>query len=119
MKNTTDIQLAYLAGILDGEGYISIHRLKKAKDKEYKSYVPIVTIQMTDFQPVRLFKRIFGGFYAEYPKQLKSGKVVYVWSVHTHKNVQIVLTALLPYLQIKKKEAKFALIFIRHMLKIT
>jgi len=96
--------LAYIAGVIDSDGCISINR-------DIKKYQP--TVQVTQAQPeaINLINKIFGGNY-RIVKQSKSSlnyKDLYLWRIRSRKNLGIFLEAILPFLRIKRKQAKIVI----------
>lgn len=99
-----ELLIAYLAGIVDGEGYIAIR-------KNGNRYQPIVKVGMTDKEVVETLAETFGGFV--YVSKLKSGRFIYTWQVLKKELVEVTLTALLPYLRVKRKQADHLLEFVK------
>lgn len=106
-------ELAYLAGLIDGEGYISINRQTNRATRRGVHYHPVVKLANTDFDMPRLFHERFGGvmdtrrYDATHPKWSDS----LCWSVTTRNLVEPCLRQLLPYLRTKKRQAELALLF--------
>lgn len=109
---------AYLAGIIDGEGYVGIKRstwgMRNRTDVKNPIYSERVGIKMSTKEPLDLFKANFGGSLCRDKKiyQSKTGfktnKVMYVYLATDRIAVKI-LEATLPYLIIKKRQAKLTL----------
>jgi hypothetical protein len=104
-----EIEMAYMAGILDGDGSFSI--LKKDS-----SYHPCIQLSnafkgMSDF----LFEKFEGSRRIKKPQQ-PHYKVLYVWSVRGLRSAKNVLDNIIPYLVLKKERAKFMLDFITRSL---
>ena len=57
----TELELAYLAGILDGEGCFTIERTKAKLPRHSLRHCVTVGIEMTDKEPLLLLQRYFGG----------------------------------------------------------
>lgn len=92
---------AYLAGIFDGEGHAGVHHLPSRGNRAY----PVATVAMTDGEPVRLFRAVFGGYYRSY-KKATVRKRVHVWFV-SHRKALAVATALLPWTRNRSKIRQF------------
>ena len=89
--------LAYLAGIIDGDGSICIIYNKK-KDNYYAK----VAVGMTDKAPIDLLCAIFPSHM--WADKLKSGKTIWKW--HTvYSNVVPFLRAIYEFLRVKKEQA--------------
>ena len=109
----------YLAGIIDGEGHIRIQRNivkgRKTDGTDCISYICSLGARNTDFRLIRHLIKHFGGTW--YPSKPPSNKPTwkksYNWQLFGNYNLQKVLLAVLPYLQLKKSQAKLALEFLR------
>lgn len=92
---------AYLAGLVDGEGYIG------ATLTNYRnSITPVIRVNMCDKEGLELLQETFGG------TGIKPGKInnpkwrdQFVWNV-SGKGVIPILQTLKPHLRIKEKQAK-------------
>jgi hypothetical protein len=94
------VELAYLAGIIDGEGCISIPRWKNPK----RARRIVLTVTMKQPEAVWELSRIFGG------RVNKVDKKYIRWTIG-NQNAADALTNLLPYLRVKHEEAVLALKF--------
>lgn len=99
--------LAYAAGLIDGEGCITLLRDSSRRStkngKTRVAYSAAVVVSMTDCRPVRWLHETFGGMYRFYPsKNTRHG--TYHWSVRT-KNAGAVLRAIMPWLKEKGEQA--------------
>lgn len=100
------IYLAYLAGIFDGEGTITI---TKTWRKDTVDHWPTVQITWTNItkqaELSEELKKRFGGYLKYYrPKQGK-GKEIVFWRLQSRKSVRFI-KLLLPYLRVKKRHAE-------------
>jgi hypothetical protein len=94
------IDIAYLAGLIDGEGCIGV-RVNK------HGYVSnSLQITMTRLEPLMWSKTTtgFGEIYYKKEKR-KNRKDVYQWSVSNSEEIRILLQQLIPFLKVKKSEA--------------
>ncbi len=89
---------AYLAGILDGEGCLSVYT------REKKYITPTVQISNTKRALLRWIQRRLGGSIYAYAPRVGNRKQCYLWSCAGEKARNIVREAR-PYLVIKKKQA--------------
>lgn len=113
----------YLAGLIDGEGHISITRSDKpAFTTKRGKIIPcpirygiIVAVTNTDFRLMKRLKELFGGSYngGKPFKGHPNWKPKYQWNVCSNKDKELVLLAVLPYLVLKREQAIIALEFIR------
>lgn len=99
-------ELAYAAGIIDGEGSIVIGRCLTRRKTPIYSFV--VEVAMADREAVDWFHKSFGGGLYEFskPERRKS----YRWQVGTN-NAKKFLMAIIPYLKVKQKQAELAIKF--------
>jgi len=110
---------AYLAGIMDGEGCISIHcgygkcyHPGATFGKRYPKFALGISIYQ---QNVRLMKWLvyhFGGQYYRHPMK-DERKDGYSWHAPTGEAGKNFLLALIPYLMLKQEQAKLALEYMR------
>lgn len=110
----TDIEvteLAYLAGIVDGEGYIGIGKRMPGRNKmSSPRYSCRLSIAMCEPDAINLLMNIFGInrnilLRSRFPSKHRS-----CWSLQLEQEVAaIVLKSLLPYLRIKAEQAMCAL----------
>lgn len=102
MVELSEVEKAYLAGILDGEGCITVSKGK------YDNRVVQVYVAMCDKQAIDLFHDSFGGciFYLvqKNPKWTNSWR----WSIKSQR-AKLVLLELMPYLRVKRRQAETAL----------
>lgn len=97
---------AYIAGIMDGEGCISASFAPTGK--------PMLRIRMGNgyFPLIQMFQRLYGGwFHTQHPKG--NTREFYTWELTDKKSRESFLLQVLPYLRIKRNQAKLALEFTR------
>lgn len=105
----------YVAGILDGEGSLSIHKANSFKNNSYRLQV---VIYGTSIKLMKWLLGNFGGtFYARDNNPTGWGKIahrrIYKWTISGKQNKENFLLGVLPYLVIKDEQAKVALEFVR------
>lgn len=102
--NLSKIELAYIAGIIDGEGYIGIYK-RKNKNSNYQYQI---AISNTNFKLIRwINKKIkFGSVY--YLEKKDNRKPQLKYTIHGNEAV-LLLKNVLKYLIIKKKQAKIVI----------
>jgi len=103
------LQAAYLAGLIDGEGYIGILKCKKGNKKSFSSvkdyiYCPVLKIAMTDKPIITWLYQSYGGTF-ETRKAKGNANESYCW---TMKNARVMdfLQKTYPYMRVKKNEAE-------------
>lgn len=99
-------KLSYIAGLIDGEGYIGMSKHSENRRNKQTYYYQIsIKVGMTNKLGPELLYKAFGGYlYHETRKAPK--KNVWQWNLCGQKNVLPVLHKLLPYLIVKKKQAE-------------
>lgn len=97
----TDSEIAWAAGLFEGEGSISWFKLKNRAD----SIKVAVTISMTDEDVIYRFANImgFGKVKGPYQPQPTSRKVRWVWEVQNFKDCLKAINLLYPYLGVRRQ----------------
>ncbi len=104
----------YLAGILDGEGYIGISSRKMGKKRNYVERISVVLSNKGGgLKVLKCFEGYYGGkIYKKkiykYKKSFNTGHKLWVYEASFQKARKILID-LLPYLIIKKQQAELAL----------
>jgi hypothetical protein len=101
------ISIQYLAGLIDGEGYVGIRRcLKKEKGrKDQLEFKPTVVIANTNYNLMLMLKKTF---YGSICKKNLGLKILWKQSYSFEFNrteIKEILPKLIPYLIIKKEQA--------------
>lgn len=94
--------MAYIAGLMDGDGSFSI-----IKEKRSRGYVYSPCIQLSNVfkeMPMLLFNN-FGGSFKEKSKQKHQKKVQYVWNVRGFSSCKSFLNKVKNFLVLKKERA--------------
>lgn len=107
-------QLAYLGGLVDGEGSISMHRRDRTGHGGVGTYYGVfVRIGMTDRQPLEVFQAVFGGkILTSKPhwQIIKSGRKPMFYIRLNGEQAIRALVELLPYLTLKAEQAKLVIL---------
>lgn len=96
--------ISYLAGFFDGEGCISVMIRKTRKSGSYVQ----IKVGGCVIEPMSLFKEVFGGEVFTAKRKTASGKDVHYYRA-TVNQTRVILEVLLPYLLVKRDQAKKAL----------
>jgi hypothetical protein len=103
--NTTD--LAYVAGIFDGEGCIGYYSTSKTGTPYYHA---LVNITMTEDTVVNMLPKLFGfGKISVHKPKDGTRRTAYQWQVGHKKQVREFLMAIRPYLVGKAEQADVVL----------
>lgn len=108
-----DKNWSYLAGIIDGEGTISLYSTidNRTNGVCYGLHIQIANVNET---LMKWLVKFFGGRYQIRWQIGKQGRhFCYHWAVTGSKNRETVLLGVLPYLIIKREQALLALEFVR------
>ena len=100
--------LAYAAGIIDGEGSISIFERPQHKGNRNPSFRLSIRVSMTDPVVPYWLKEQFGGSVAYKEWANTKWKPVYTWTFVARKAYELSLE-LLPHLKTKRQQAELAI----------
>jgi hypothetical protein len=108
----TKVELAYLAGIIDGEGTIQIEIYCNRRDRpNAHCFTSRLSVINTNVDIIKWIKDKFGGStYMRKTKFKETRKDTYVWHIHADGMLSI-LKGILPYLIIKKQHALLVIEF--------
>lgn len=113
MEQTIQEKLAYMAGIVDGEGCICMTKGRVNANSNKVCYKVRLTVCSTSIVLLDWLVNNFGGNYVLKPikkgMELKHSKA-YNWNIHCEKAGNL-LSMILPYLVIKKKQAELVLAY--------
>lgn len=111
MENKENLLMAYIAGILDGDGSISLIRENRASGFKY---YPCIQLSNVFEGMIDLLHQTFGGCKKIKSRQAHAKKIQYVWNVRGLDSCQFVLEKILPFLILKKKQAIRLLNFVKN-----
>lgn len=106
----TETELAYIAGLIDGEGSIDIHFNKPSKSSPNGQYFVRVTIHITNLPVLEWLRTQFGGSIYKRKESKTNWKQGYDWKLVAGNAIQL-LRKIEPYMKIKKAEALVAIDF--------
>lgn len=105
-KHPTNLELAYMAGIIDGEGCLDIHI-----DNRSNSAIPRIRVEMSQLETIVWLQDKWQGHKIYTSKRINTNHLTtYRWTVQGKDCLEIV-KLLIPFLQGKKKEAEILLNF--------
>jgi hypothetical protein len=106
--------LQYFAGLIDGEGCITIKRSAPSGKRRSPSYVFSLCVEMADPRPIQAMCDFFGlTMWHNKSRHLKNPtkhRPLFVAQIGRRKGIEI-LQAVLPYLLAKREEAELAIAF--------
>lgn len=104
-----ELNLAWAAGFIDGEGCIRI--VKGSTRKQTDRYYLQLTVVQTELEPLKKMKDMFQcGTIFTVPRKNPKHKPLSTWKVQT-RAAENVIKAVLPYLIVKRKQAEVGLKF--------
>jgi hypothetical protein len=107
----SDTTIAYIAGVLDGEGCIQIEKPKRKHNREKsQTYKLQVRIANTDLRLIEYINGIFPAYIYNGSEKRKGRRRQFVWHANGKKAAQV-LRQLLPYLICKREQAEVAISF--------
>ena len=111
MKHNREVMLAYLAGLVDGEGCIRIKKTKPYKHltgRVNPGYSEAIQIRMVNPEGIEIMVEMFGGHYYREQPHSAQGRPLYCYQATDMKAVAL-CRELLPYLIIKREQAECVL----------
>jgi len=114
-----DVEIAYIAGLIDGEGCIRMQKQYDRKDWSPK-YTPSINFTNTNRESVELISEFFGGtkIFEHYSGDdgFNGNKVCYRTQISGKNLVMNILKKLIPYLRIKKREAELIVEYVENFI---
>jgi len=105
MENIPEITLAYAAGLIDGEGTITLSRRRKG----YRFRSPVISMSSTTIELVEFMKSTFGGSISSHKTYQLHHKKSYSWKIVDNTAVKL-SELLLPFLREPEKRRRAELI---------
>ena len=105
MKKLSNVQLAWAAGIIDGEGTVSFTVRKAKSYQKSKRIQPIVEVEITSKEIVFLLQSWFDGFVWCRQRRKNTYSNVWLWRISSRKALNCIKN-IFPYLRIKKSQAE-------------
>ena len=98
----------YLAGLIDGEGYLGLLP-SRAKGLKVTSFEPVIKIGMTGSEVLPIFNTLvskYGGHIDTRNKPTKGNRIAYTYILKSKVKVYNLLADIQPYLIIKLEQSK-------------
>lgn len=99
--------IAYVAGLFDGEGYVDIYSASTSKASKSPSLMLRLIISQKDGSIMNWLDKNFGGHVR---MERRKGSWIYRWDIRSQKAKDFLLL-ILPYLKIKRAQAEMAIEF--------
>jgi hypothetical protein len=105
----SNVEKAYLAGLIDGEGYIGILRNKRGNKKSFHStwpivFTPVIKVAMIDRPVIEWLYATLGGSFETRKPTMLNQRESYGWTCRKA-SVATILKLIYPYLRVKKPHA--------------
>ena len=109
-----DIQIGYLAGIIDGEGCIYVNRRKASGRRKTPGYAVKVVVSITSYALVEWFQENakLTSIHHSQPEGNRKEKWTCTWN---NSKAEWILNTVLSHLVIKKKQATLGLQLLEHL----
>jgi len=98
-------EMAYIAGFMDGEGSFLIEKRVSKRDGT-PLYVPVIQVVNTNRNVIDFINKKLGGGKYRYTEDDRGWKTCYLMKIRQTKKVMAICRMLIPYLIVKKEQAK-------------
>lgn len=104
------MEIAYVAGLFDGEGYVRAQKITRPLPSEYIAWQVYIGIGMTHAQVIEKLQRQFGGSLTinDHSKRNINHRPQFFWKTSSQKACAM-LRQILPFLIVKREEVELAL----------
>jgi len=115
MLDISETEAAYIAGIIDGEGTLTIRKKKPAAKVSHRPphYSVTFSVSNTEASLIHWLQNRCGGSVHYYENRCKNCRPYARWDLQTQQAVAL-LQQVIPYLLIKNEQAKLAMEFLAH-----
>jgi hypothetical protein len=104
----TETEKAYIAGIIDGEGYVTLAKMKNKASRKGHYYAPKIVIGNTNEEVIRWLEEKVGAGSIGCHKRKNRWKKLWVWTVWSKQAISL-LEEVKEYLIIKKEQTEVLL----------
>lgn len=105
MLNLTETDIAWIAGLLEGEGYFGIDNRPKGKYKVSKTPpAPFIKISMVDEDVIQKLSNLLGKSYFSPSRKTVTNKQVYTLHLGEKEKLLFLLQKILPYMGVRRTE---------------
>lgn len=107
-----DLEMAYTAGLIDGDGSFSLLLHKSVTKENWRSYYEPCIQLSNQYKNMSVFlHKKFGGSLRTKKPQKEHHKILYVWSLRSRNGCKAMIEKIKPYLKLKKEQADLMLEF--------
>jgi len=112
-QNLPEWARGWLAGLIDGEGTITVERLRRRKNNNI-NYRPLIVINNTSLELIQKVREVcscgtISLHSPSYMKRFPQKRTVYSIKIKGSFNVSAILKQIYPYLIVKRKQAEIVL----------
>lgn len=111
LVDRTSEECAYLAGLIDGEGCLSIYRLTNRTCKRGYTFAGRITVTNTDLDTLVELRELWGIGRVRARTLQPKRKPSYSWEF-SPREIKVFLPKIMPYLHIKQRQAKLLMSFL-------
>jgi hypothetical protein len=105
MLNLSETEIAWIAGILEGEGYFGIDNRSKDRYEVSKSPpAPFIKISMVDEDIIQRLSKLLDKSYFSPSRKTVKDKQVYTLHIGEKEKVLFILQKILPYMGVRRGE---------------
>tara|TARA_R110000868_G_scaffold31411_2_gene115234 strand:- start:38 stop:553 length:516 start_codon:yes stop_codon:yes gene_type:complete len=104
MLNLTEIDIAWIAGLLEGEGYFGIDNRKRNYKVSSSPPAPFIKISMVDEDIIQRLSKLLDKSYFSPSRKTVTGKQVYTLHIGEKEKVLFILQKILPYMGVRRGE---------------
>jgi hypothetical protein len=106
----TDTDLAYIAGLMDGEAYIGVKKTRAyaCQGRVTAGYHARIQIRMVDEAAIRFIAETLGGWYYKEKRVTPNRRELYCYQA-SDKRAETILSLVLPFLKVKRTSAETVL----------
>lgn len=105
MLNLTETDIAWIAGLLEGEGYFGIDN--RSKDRYETSKIPpapFIKVSMVDEDIIQRLSKLLDKSHFSPSRKTVTGKQVYTLHIGEKEKVLFILQKILPYMGVRRGE---------------
>jgi hypothetical protein len=109
-RTAEELEIAWAAGFLDGEGSFLIHRVKSKSPAASVLHRPLISVAQTgNPECLRRLRRLFTGHVVQATRKTSAGRTFFMWRLDSARELRRAIPRLLPYLIVKRAEAELVL----------
>lgn len=111
MRELGNETAAYVAGVIDGEGYIGVAKTKQTGSMRSTRYAGVLIVGNTSRRLIQELVAVFGIGSISYRRGSERKKGFFLWAIQS-RNARDVLVRVRPYLVVKRAQADLVIEFV-------